>query len=193
MEAKITLSVRVELAKAVRVRYRNAGVDAKHKILAEFVAVSGYHPKSAIRILNQDDDVPRPPTTPRKRSRLYDEAARQALIVMWEASDRVCGKRLKPLLRILLPSLERHQHLKLDEAIRTKVLAMSAATIDRLLREPRAATGVKKLRRVVPEIRRRIPVRTSADWHEPPPGSMEMDLVATAARRTAAAMSTVWC
>lgn len=177
MEAKITLSARVELAKAVRVRYRSASADAKHKILAEFVAVSGYHPKSAIRILNQDDEVPRS-TKSRKRSRLYDEATRQALIVMWEASDRVCGKRLKPLLRILLPSLERHQHLKLDEAIRTKVLAMSPATIDRLLREPRAATGVKKLRRVVPEIRRRIPVRTFADWHEPPPGSMEMDLVA---------------
>ena len=177
MKTKITLSARIELARAVRVRYRSASGDAKHQILTEFVAVSGYHPKSAIRILNQDDDVsPRPST--RKRSPLYDEAARQALIVFWEASDRVCGKRLKPLLRILLPSLERHGHLKLDAAIRTKVLAMSAATIDRLLRTPKAATGSKKKRRVVPEIRRRIPVRTFADWKEPPPGSMEMDLVA---------------
>jgi hypothetical protein len=55
---------------------------------------------------------------------------------------------------------------------------MSPATIDRMLRVPKAATGAKKPRRVVPEIRRRIPVRTFADWHEPPPGSMEMDLVA---------------
>jgi transposase InsO family protein len=54
---------------------------------------------------------------------------------------------------------------------------MSAATIDRFLRAPRQ-TGRKKRRRVVPEIRRRVPVRTFADWHEPPPGSMEMDLVA---------------
>jgi hypothetical protein len=103
--------------------------------------------------------------------------AQQALIVLWEASDRVCGKRLKPLLKILLPALERHGHLKLDEALRAKLLAMSAATIDRLLRAPRQ-TGRKKKRRVVPEIRRRVPVRTFADWHEPPPGSMEMDLVA---------------
>jgi hypothetical protein len=103
--------------------------------------------------------------------------AKQALIVLWEASDRVCGKRLKPLLKILLPALERHGHLKLDEALRAKLLAMSAATIDRLLRAPRQ-TGRKKKRRVVPEIRRRVPVRTFADWHEPPPGSMEMDLVA---------------
>ena len=177
MDTKITLSARIELTRAIRDRYRAAAGKAKHQILTEFVAVSGYHPKSAIRILNQDEDSPRRPRT-RQRPRLYDEAARQALIVLWEASDRVCGKRLKPLLRIMLPSLERHGHLNLDEAIRAKVLAMSAATIDRLLRVPKAAGGPRKLRRVVPEIRRRIPVRTFADWHEPPPGSMEMDLVA---------------
>src|SRR5271155_3184401 len=55
---------------------------------------------------------------------------------------------------------------------------MSAATIDRLLRVARQATHGKKRRRVVPEIRRRVRVRTFADWNEPPPGSMEMDLVA---------------
>ena len=114
----------------------------------------------------------------RKRTRLYDEAARQALIVMWEASDRICGKRLKPLLRIMLPSLERHGHISLDEAIRTKVLAMSAATIDRLLRVPKAVSGRKKRLHVGPEIRRRVAVRTFADWGDPAPGSMEMDLVA---------------
>jgi len=94
--------------------------------------------------------------------------------VLWEASDRVCGKRLKPLLWILLPALERHGHLKLDEVIRTKVLAMSAATIDRLLRGPRNATRARKPRRATPEIRRRIAVRTFADWNEPPLGSMEI-------------------
>ena len=55
---------------------------------------------------------------------------------------------------------------------------MSAATIDRCLRTPRDATHTKKSRRVTPEIRRRVPVRTFADWKEPLLGSMEMDLVA---------------
>jgi hypothetical protein len=177
MESKITLSARIELTRAIRDRYRAAAGEAKHQILTEFVAVSGYHPKSAIRILNRHDDGLRRPQT-RDRPRLYDEAIRQALIVLWEASDRVCGKRLKPLLRILIPSLERHGHLCLDEGIRVRVLAMSAATIDRLLRVPKAAMGTKKPRRVVPEIRRRVAIRTFADWNDPPPGSMEMDLVA---------------
>ena len=98
--------------------------------------------------------------------------------MLWEASDRVCGKRLKALIPILLPALERNGHLKLDATIRSKILAMSAATIDRLLRAPRTVTRSKRARRMVPEPRRRIPLRTFADWNEPLPGSMEMDLVA---------------
>src|ERR1700684_1203636 len=54
----------------------------------------------------------------------------------------------------------------------------SAATIDRLLQMPRRATLTKKARKVIPEPRRLIKMRTFADWKEPPPGNMEMDLVA---------------
>ena len=103
---------------------------------------------------------------------------RAALIVVWEASDRVCGKRLRALLPILLPALERNGHLHLADPMRQKILAMSASTIDRLLREARSATRSKKVRRAMPAARRRVPVRTFADWNEPPPGSMEMDCVA---------------
>jgi len=177
MEKTLTREAKVQLASSLRRRYQAASSRSKKQILGEFVEVSGYHPKYAIHLLNAAE-----PSAPARRGRvrptIYDDAAKQALIVLWEASDRVCGKRLKPLLRILVPALERHGHLKLDDLIRTKVLAMSAATIDRLLRAPRNATRTRKLRRVTPEIRRRIAVRTFADWNEPPPGSMEMDLVA---------------
>ncbi|MGA8707617.1 MAG: transposase family protein [Steroidobacteraceae bacterium] len=176
MDKKMTYTVRAELTDAIRLRYRSATGKQKRKILDEFVASTGYHEKSAIRVLNGQPVTKRRQT--RRRPSLYDEAARGALIVLWEASDRVCGKRLKALLPILLPALERNGHLKLDEAIRAKILAMSAATIDRLLRAPRAVTRSKKRRRIEPEPRRRIPVRTFADWNEPIPGSMEMDLVA---------------
>ncbi|MGH8291590.1 MAG: integrase catalytic domain-containing protein [Steroidobacteraceae bacterium] len=138
--------------------------------------MTGYHQKSAIRALNAEPSVKGRQT--RVRPSLYDEAARAALIVLWEASDRVCGKRLRALLPILLPALERNGHLRLAEPMRQKILAMSASTIDRLLRVPRNATRLRKARRAVPAARRRIPVRTFADWNEPPPGSMEMDLVA---------------
>ena len=176
MGRMMTHTVRAELADAIRLRYRSATGKQKRKILDEFVASTGYHEKSAIRVLNGQTIAKRCQT--RNRPSLYDEAACGALIVLWDASDRVCGKRLKALLPILLPALERHGHLKLDETIGAKILAMSAATIDRLLRAPRSATRSRKPRRVEPEPRRRIRLRTFADWNEPLPGSMEMDTVA---------------
>jgi len=176
MTLKMTHAMRMQMADAIRDRYAAAATKDKSRTLEEFIAATGYHEKSAIRVLNASPEPKRRQT--RRRLSLYDEAARGALIVLWEASDRVCGKRLKALLPILLPALERNGHLKLEVDIRCKVLSMSAATIDRLLQMPRHATLTKKAPRVMPEPRRRIKMRTFADWKEPPPGNMEMDLVA---------------
>ena len=57
----------------------------------------------------------------------------QALIVLWGASDRLCSKRLKPIIPVLLLALERHRQLAIDETIRALLLGISPATIDRLL------------------------------------------------------------
>src|SRR5437016_315190 len=166
MGTKMTHTARAELTHAVRRRYCAATGIEKRKILDEFIAVTGYHEKSAIRALNAVPVTKIRQT--RKRPSLYDEAVRAALIVLWEASDRVCGKRLRALLPILLPALERNGHLHLGEPMRQKILAMSASTIDRLLRVPRIVTRLRKPRRAAPEPRRRVPVRTFADRTEPP-------------------------
>ena len=63
------------------------------------------------------------------------------------------------LLPILLPALERNGHLHLAVTMRQKILAMSASTIDRLLREPRSATRLRKARRAMPAARTRLRVR----------------------------------
>ena len=60
---------------------------------------------------------------------MYDEAVTEGLVVLWEASDRVCGKRLKALLPTLVPALERHGHVTLDPRVREQLMAVSAATI----------------------------------------------------------------
>jgi hypothetical protein len=61
------------------------------------------------------------------------------MTTLWEASDRVCGKRLKVMIPILLPALEQHGRLQLG-ADRDRVLAISAATIDRLLVDVKMAS-----------------------------------------------------
>jgi len=83
MGIKMTLSARAELTNAVRRRYSAATGAEKRKILEEFIAVTGYHEKSAIRALNAEPTVKKRQT--RVRPSLYDEAARAALIVLWEA------------------------------------------------------------------------------------------------------------
>src|SRR5581483_8022379 len=130
MHHPISKQTRAELLAALRERYRTASRADKAKILDEFVAVAGCHRKHAIRLLAEH----RPAATAAKPvRRVYDEAVREALTVLWEAADRICGKRLKAVLPGLIAALERHGHLALDAAVRQRLLTISAATIDRLL------------------------------------------------------------
>ena len=62
--------------------------------------------------------------------------------------------------------------------VRARVLAASAATLDRRLRPTRASvSGQRVRRRAVPAVQKNVPVRTFAEWEEPLPGDMEADLV----------------
>src|SRR3954462_89141 len=177
MGRRLSMATRAELLEVVRERYGGARPAERRLILDEFVAVSGYHRKHAIRLLGQPGGSPAPDR--RGRSPVYDAAVREALLVIWEASDRICGKRLTAALPVLVPAMERHGHLALDEAVRSRLLAVSAATIDRLLRPVRARSGAGRRRPgATSAIRRGVRIRTFSDWGEPPPGFSEIDLVA---------------
>ena len=170
------MTTRKELVEALRVRYGSAAFGERIKILDEFVALTGYHRKHAIRVLR--DEVTKTGAA-RARNRLYGEAVRQALTMLWEAADRVCGKRLKALIPVLVDAMERHGHLDMDPMIRGKVLQVSAATIDRMLAAARLHIDGQRKRRkgVGSAIRRSIAVRTFSDWRDPPPGFFEIDMV----------------
>src|SRR5208282_3251277 len=60
------------------------------------------------------------------RGRLYDEAVRQALPVLWDAGDRICGKRLRALIPVLIEAMERRGYLQLDWRVRSRFLRVSA-------------------------------------------------------------------
>ena len=120
------------------------------RILDEFTAVSGLHRKHAMRLLRAGQAGRR--SGPRPGRRLYNEVVREALIVIWEASDRVCGKRPRPLVPIVVEAMERHGHLQLAPAVRTGLEAMSAATIDRMLCDVRERAGRRQRRNARPRI-----------------------------------------
>lgn len=63
MEKTLTREAKTQLASSLRRRYQAASNRAKKQILGEFVAVSGYHPKYAIHLLNAAE-----PSGPERRS-----------------------------------------------------------------------------------------------------------------------------
>ena len=69
------------------------------------------------------------------------------------------------MVPVLLPALERHGRVVLDDATRAKLLAVSAASIDRLLAGVRLVAGGGRRRPAGfgSAVRRSVPVRTFND------------------------------
>ncbi|MBE3139257.1 MAG: hypothetical protein IMZ53_01610 [Thermoplasmata archaeon] len=176
MANRISKHAREELIGVLRVRYRDSPRNQRTMILEEFSELTGLHLKHAIRLLRRQASC----RSPRQGygRRVYDEAVREALVVVWEAVDRICGKRLKAVLPNLADAMERHGHLQLDPEVRRCLLQASAATLDRLLRPIRkVAKPYRRSRRRARKLSCLVRVRTFSDWNDPPPGYLEIDFV----------------
>ena len=178
MANEISKKIRNELIHTIRIRYKDATKMEKTRILDEFVALSGYHRKHACRLLSRQNEHYEANKTI-KSQRIYNEAVKQALIILWETADRICSKRLKAVIPDLMESMERHQHMNLDPTVRERLLKISASSIDRLLYDVREkAKPHRKKRRSPKKVSRLVPIRTFADWDDPEPGYLEVDFVA---------------
>ena len=167
-----------EYVAAIRERYRKASKEAKGKILDEFTQVTGLHRKAAIRLLNRMVESLR--KKKRGRLRKYDSTVADSLKTVWEASDRLCSKRLKPFMPEILDVLRHHGELRINAHTEGQLCRMSPATIDRLLRPHRRLGGRRGVTTTRPGslLKSSIPIRTFADWQENKPGFLEIDLVA---------------
>ena len=167
-----------EYTKAVRERYLRASKKEKGRILDEFVNVTGYHRKSAIRLLRRKRRGI--PWRRRGRPRQYGSGAVEALKVAWEATDRICSRRLQPFLPELIRVLRRYGEKLMTAEVEVQLCQMSPSTIDRLLRPYRRLGGRRPFSTTKPGslLKNSIPIRTFADWEENRPGFLEVDLVA---------------
>lgn len=172
----MTLNSVKEYAAAIRERYLKANKEEKGKILDEFVKVTNYHRKAATRLLCK---TPGPAQNHIGRPRRYYKVF-EPLKVIWEASDRLCSKRLKPFLPEMIKVLRRNGELQISKEMENEVLSLSASTIDRLL-EPARQEGGRKPKSGTKHgslLKSSIPIRTFADWKENQVGFMEVDTVA---------------
>ena len=96
MQRGLSRSAQRELVQALSRRYKVANRDEKGRMLDEFVKLTKFHRKYALWLLAQREPMELMPI--REGRRIYDEAVREALTVVWEAADRICGKRLRTVL-----------------------------------------------------------------------------------------------
>ena len=172
----MVLQSRREYLDAIRKRYRKAGRKDKSVILGEFCATCGYNRKYAIRLLRKN-----PLSSPNRKPGPVARYPKELLLVplkrIWFATDQMCSKKLKAAIPLWLPFYE-GEYEPLIPDVRQKLLAMSPATIDRLLKPLRAiykkghcSTKPGTL------LKNQIPIKTH-NWDVTKPGYFEADTVA---------------
>jgi hypothetical protein len=171
----MSMASRREVVERLRGRYGQAGRPYRTKLLDQACELCGYERKYAIKVLGGQRPGPRgrPQGGARRR---YGEAERHVIRQIWRWGDYPCGKRLAAMLVLWLGGYER-RYGALRPALRHKVLAVSAATLDRLLAQDRARVltrrGTTKPGRL---LRVQIPVRCES-WDTSRPGYLEADTV----------------
>jgi hypothetical protein len=188
---RLDMRERRVLVKAFAAEYRKGRKKEKGGILDRFVEAAGYARRYAARLLrNHGRRVVVGPGVQvegvidlkgrRRRRRIYGEEVRREVRRLWEMLDYLCGKRLAAALPGTLEALERHGEPVPCPEVRRQLLAVSAATIDRMPAPEKRKLRLKGRSGTKPGtlLRRQVAVRTFADWEEARAGFVEVDLVA---------------
>ena len=170
---------REEVLAVMRLRYAGRGRVGRSRLLDEFCELCRYERKYAIKLLRgqrRREGKRRPQRSGAKPK--YGEAEREVLKEIWLGSEQPCGKRLQPTVAIWLPDYER-EHGPVVAPVRERLLQMSPATMDRLLKPCRVSQGSRGRCGTRPGtlLRQQIPIRTE-HWDVSGPGWLEADTVA---------------
>ena len=163
-----------ELA-GLRQRYNGRGKEGKGRLLDEFCEQYGYERKHAIKLLG--DKLPPPNEQARPGPARIYEPIREPIERIWQCSEQLCGKRLRPALQLWLPHYAKHYGGLLPTQ-RKLLSEVSAATLDRMLTTFKA-TATRGLCGTRPGtlLRKQIPIQGEV-WDQKRIGFLEADSVA---------------
>jgi len=176
------MSTKWDLLARYHAEYRASDRKEKGRILDSLCQATGWNRKYAVGRLCG-------PLRPRqkvrrRRKRIYGPNEEAALVKVWRLSEFLTGKRLAPFMGEFLEALERHNELRLPEPTRSKLLRMSAATINRLLGRYRHLKG-RGICSTRPGglLKSQVAVRLANGWDDKRPGFGEIDCVAHCGER----------
>jgi hypothetical protein len=110
----------------------------------------------------------------------YSKKVSAAVEQLWRLFGYLCGKRLVVVIRFALPELrDSSKFIHFSTDVVDSLKAISASTIDRMLKKPRAALRLKgtSYTRGTAALSNQIPIRTFGEWQGVAPGHIQIDLV----------------
>ena len=159
-------------------KYRQVSRSQRSAMLDQLVELTGWHRDHARAELRRVGTV-RVVVVRKARTPTYSPRLVSALEQCWRVARCPAGKRLAPMLAMLVAMLRRDGELDLSDAEAGLLVAMSAATIDRRLVNAKAVAGFTGRSHTKPGslLKSQIPIRTWSEWDENLPGFVEIDLV----------------
>ena len=154
----MTRQSKEEYLAKMRARYAKAGRAGRSRLLDECEEVCGYHRKHLVRLLGQS---PRPAKgKPGPKSKYALPGVLKALEDLWLLMNRPCSKLLHGNLPVWVPFYGRDHRMSVET--KGKLLQISPATIDRLMKPVRRKHGSHGLGGTKPNLalKFQIPIRT---------------------------------
>jgi hypothetical protein len=191
----LNMKERQAVTKEYKDRYQKAAKKGKRTLLDEFTRLTGYHRKSAVRLLSArpekallvyadrkavklKPEKKRPAN--RKGKRIYTDEVIVCLRLVWTFFWYKCGKILAPLMRSQMPFITQWLAFGITDEIAEKLIQISPASIDRYLKKDKNALRLKgkSLTKPLDSLKSRIPIRTFYSSEERKmPGFWQIDTV----------------
>jgi hypothetical protein len=161
----------------VKKKYWKAKKSHKTQLLNDFCCFTKYHRKYALELLNKP--LPKKWKRYKPRKKIYDQPVIDALKILWQAADEVCGERLHPFIPDLLEKLIVCNRINVSDEIKEKLLKISMGSVKKILSKElrRSLIRIGGTTRPGSLLKHEIAIRYGR-WEETDPGWFETDTVA---------------